>query len=87
MFLGVVLNRREINTLLGELESTPVVTPDEGLHMVERRKLSGRGCGFVDMSLLASALLSDQVQIWTADKRLELMASELNRAYRAALHS
>ena len=87
MFFGTVPNRREINTLLGELESTSVATPDEVLHMVERHKLSGRGCGFVDLSLLASALLSDQVQIWTADKRLALMASELNRAYRAALHA
>lgn len=84
---GTSPNRRDIIAMLGELESTPVATPDEVLQMVERRKLSGRGCGFVDMSLLASALLSDQVQIWTADKRLELMASELNRAYRAALHS
>jgi hypothetical protein len=87
VFFGTVPNRREINTLLGELESTPVATPDEVLHLVERHKLSGRGCGFVDMSLLASALLSDQVHIWTVDKRLELMTSELNRAYRAALHS
>jgi len=84
---GTPPNRRDIIAMLGELESTPVATPDEVLHMVERHKLSGRGCGFVDMSLLASALLSDQVQIWTADKRLELMASELNRAYRVALHS
>lgn len=84
---GTPPNRRDIIALLGELESTPVATPDEVLHMVERHKLSGRGYGFVDMSLLASALLSDQVQIWTADKRLELLASELNRAYRAALHS
>lgn len=84
---GTPPNRRDIIAMLGELESTPVATPDEVLQMVDRRNLSGRGCGFVDMSLLASALLSDQVHIWTADKRLELMVSELNRAYRAALHS
>ena len=76
VFFGAVSNLRDI-----------IATPDEVLHMVAHHKLSGRGCGFVDMSLLASALLSDQIQIWTTDKRLELLASELNRAYRAALHS
>lgn len=54
---------------------------------MERRNLYGRGCEFVDMSLLASTLLSDKALIWSIDKRLELMASELNRAYRPALHS
>ena len=39
------------------------------------------------MSLLASALLSDQTLIWTLNKRLESVAAGLNRAYCAALHS
>ena len=73
-------NRRAIITLLGELESTPVAMPDEVLEMTERRNLYGRGGGFVDMSLLAATPLSEQALIWTMDKRLELIASELNRA-------
>lgn len=84
---GTPPNRRTIVAMLGELDHTPVATPDEVLEMIERRNLHGRGCGFVDMSLLASALLRDKTLIWTLDKRLELMAGELNRAYHPALHS
>jgi predicted nucleic acid-binding protein len=84
---GTPPNRRAIIAMLAELESTPVAAPDEILELIERRNLYGLGCGFVDMSLLASALLSDQTLIWTLDKRLEAMAAGLNRAYRAALHS
>jgi predicted nucleic acid-binding protein len=84
---GTPPNRWAIITMLGELESSPVATPNEVLEMTERRNLYGRGCGFVDMSLLAAILLSEEGLIWTMDKRLELIASELNRAYRPALHS
>jgi predicted nucleic acid-binding protein len=84
---GTPPNRRAIITLLAELESVPVATPDEVLEMTERRNLYGRGCGFVDMSLLAATLLSKDALIWTMDKRLDSMASELNRVYRTALHS
>ena len=84
---GTPPNRRAIITLLAELESVPVATPDEVLEMTERRNLYGRGCGFVDMSLLAATLLSENALIWTLDKRLDAVASELKRAYRTALHS
>jgi hypothetical protein len=46
-----------------------------------------KGCGFVDMSLLAGALLSERTLIWTLDKKFELLAVELNKAYRPKLHS
>ena len=84
---GTPPNRRAIITLLAELESVPVATPDEVLEMTERRNLYGRGCGFVDMSLIAATLLSENALIWTLDKRLDAVASELKRAYRTALHS
>lgn len=84
---GTPPNRRAIITLLAELESVPVATPDEVLEMTERRNLYGRGCGFVDMSLIAATLLSENALIWTLDKRLDAVASELKRVYRTALHS
>ena len=84
---GTPPHRRAIIAMMAELESTPLATPDDILELIERRSLYGRGCGFVDMSLLASALLSDQTLIWTLDKRLETVAAGLNRAYRTALHS
>ncbi len=84
---GTPPSRRAIIAMLADLESTPVATPDELLALMERRNLYGRGCGFVDLSLLASVLLCDQTLVWTLDKRLESVATELNRAYRPALHA
>ena len=84
---GTPPNRRAIISLLAELESAPVATQTELLAMVEIQRLYGRGCGLVDMSLLAAALLSNRALLWTMDKRLDQVASELNKAYRSALHS
>jgi predicted nucleic acid-binding protein len=79
--------RRAIIAMLAELESTPVATQSELLALVEQRQLYGRGCGLVDVGLLASVLLADKAVLWTLDKRLEQIASEANRVYRPTLHS
>ena len=84
---GTPPSRKAIIGMLAELESAPVATQDELLAMLDTRQLYGRGCGFVDMSLLASTMLSEKARIWTIDKRFELVAAELNRAYRSAFHS
>ncbi|MEI7535986.1 MAG: PIN domain-containing protein [Comamonadaceae bacterium] len=84
---GTPPNRRVIIDLLAELDSAPVATPEEFLAMMDLRQLHGRGCGFVDMSLLASALLSETALIWTLDKKFEALALESNRLYRPKLHS
>ena len=68
---GTPPNRRAIISLLAELESAPVATQTELLTMVESQRLYGRGCGLVDMSLLAAALLSNRALLWTMDKRSE----------------
>ena len=84
---GTPPTRKAVIGLLSALESAPVATQEELLSMMDVRQLYGRGCGFVDMSLLASALLSEKTLIWTLDKRLELLATESSKGYRPALHS
>lgn len=84
---GTPPRRSEIIDMLAELESGHVATPDELLALLQRKALFGRGCGFVDVSLLACALLSDQTLLWTSDKPLAAVATELGRAYRPALAS
>ena len=79
--------RKAIIGMLSELESAPVAAQDEFLAMVDTRQLYGRGCGYVDMCLLASALLSERTFIWTLDKRFELLVTESNRAHHPKLHS
>ena len=84
---GTPPGRKAIIGMLAELESAPVATQEELLAMMDARQIYGRGCGFVDMSLLAGALLSEKTLIWTLDKKFELLAVELNKAYRPQLHS
>ena len=81
---GTPPNRRSIIAMLGELESSPVATHDELLALVERRCLYGRGCGLVDLALIASALMHRDTRIWTLDRRLDAAAQECAVAYTAA---
>lgn len=78
---GTPPSRSAIVSMMTRLDSVPVANQAELLAFIERRRLFGRGCGFVDVSLLASALLSDQARIWTHDRRLVVLANELGRAY------
>lgn len=79
---GIRPQRQPIIGMLGELETSPVATPVELLTLLERQAIFGRGCGFVGLSLLASALLGQQTLLWTLDKRLNAIAQELGLAYR-----
>src|ERR1700692_232875 len=54
---GDLRNRRVIVALLRRLPEVPRTTDDEALAFIERRSLSGRGIGFVDVHLLASIVL------------------------------
>jgi predicted nucleic acid-binding protein len=74
---GILNRRAEILTLLRELPPAPVATDDEALEFIERRGLMGRGIGYVDIHLLASVALAGDARLWTRDKRLAAVASEL----------
>jgi hypothetical protein len=78
---GTPPKRRMVIDLLKQLPHLPVAAPDELLELLERRSLAGRGCGFVDVSLLASALISNDTLLWSFDKRLHALAAELGRAW------
>ncbi len=49
---------------------------------VRSRRLHGKGIGWIDAHLLASALVAD-AYLWTADKHLAGLAGELGIAYRS----
>jgi predicted nucleic acid-binding protein len=66
---GNLTNRAEILKLLTSLPSVRVATHAEALHLVEAHRLHGRGLGWIDVHLLASALLS-QAALWTRDRSL-----------------
>lgn len=58
----------------------------EVMDFIEREKLYGLGCGLVDMSLLASTLITPGTQLWTLDKRLADMAERFGAAYQTPVH-
>jgi hypothetical protein len=58
----------------------------EILGFIERHRLHGRGCGLVDIGLLAAVRLDErQTRLWTLDRRLGVLAEELGCRYRPAL--
>ncbi len=74
---GHLRNRVEVLSLLGELPRLPVATDTEVLGFIERRKLMGRGVGYIDVHILASTVLSGSARLWTRDKRLAAVAADL----------
>jgi predicted nucleic acid-binding protein len=51
------------------------------VEFVRGRRLHGRGLGWIDIHLLASALVG-RFRLWTADARFAAMAQELGVAHR-----
>jgi predicted nucleic acid-binding protein len=77
---GNLSNRKEILSLLQALPQTEKASDDEILFYIEKNSLSGKGLGLIDVHLLASAQLSDNL-FWTNDRRLHETAKKLNLAY------
>jgi hypothetical protein len=46
----------------------------------------GLGCGLVDISLLASTLITPDTLLWTQDKRLALLAMRFGVGFAAPRH-
>lgn len=71
---------------IGLLQPCNQASLSEVMEFIEREKLYGLGCGLVDMTLLASTLITPGAEIWTLDKRLEELAGRFGVAHRPALH-
>lgn len=77
LVLGNLKNR---SFFLKMLERLMIVrnVDDQGVrHLVEERRLWGRGLSAVDVALLASAVVSPGVSLWTRDKRLRQAARDV----------
>ncbi|MBT9147980.1 MAG: Ribonuclease VapC32 [Syntrophomonadaceae bacterium] len=81
---GNIKNRNEILTLLQSLPMAVSADYDEVLQFIENNALMGRGLGYIDVHLLASAALTD-VTIWTLDKKLKLVSSAISIDYRSQM--
>ena len=76
---GGLRQRREILSLLASLPHAPLVDHAEALGFLESQALFGRGLGWVDVHLLASARLA-RIDVWTFDRRLVSAARGLRLA-------
>lgn len=77
---GNLKNRSEILSLFQALPMAVQAGHEEVMELIERHRLMGKGLGYIDVHLLASAVLSD-VSLWTFDRRLIEAASKLNKQY------
>ena len=77
---GNIKNRAAILSLLQVLPMAVQVENEEVLQFIEANSLMGKGLGYVDMHLSASAVLSG-VPIWTLDKNLARVIEKLNIGY------
>ena len=77
---GNLKNRAEILSFLYTLPMAIHAEHEEVMNFIESHLLMGKGLGYIDMHLLASALLT-KVPMWTLDKRLNEASSVLGLAY------
>ena len=77
---GNIKNRKEFLSLIQTLPMVQSINEKEFLYFVEQNNLIGKGVGFVDVHLLASARLSE-ISLWSFDKKLDRIASYLDINY------
>ncbi len=73
---GNLKNRSQILSLLAKLPLARFADHEEVMHLIEKYHLMGKGLGYIDVHLLASALLTN-ISLWTHDKRLTLASTAL----------
>ncbi len=79
---GNLNNRNEILSLLSSLPRCSPASHEEVLFFIESKGLMGRGVGYIDNALLTAAVMND-LTIWTRDKRLLTLATELGCVFQA----
>ena len=80
---GNLKARARVIDLLQSMAQLAMAADDEVLHFIETRKLMGRGIGYVDAHLLAAVTIGSAL-LWTRDKRLREIATELGVAFNEA---
>jgi len=81
LLIGDAGGRHQLLNDYEQMHQAPVVAHDEVVAFVQSRRLYGRGVGWIDAHLLASALVG-RLKLWTMDARLAAVAEELGIGYR-----
>jgi len=76
--LGSLADRATVLNLLANLPSATNASHAEVLGFIDSHSLFSRGLSLVDVHLLASTRLTLGARLWTRDKRLLMVARELD---------
>lgn len=71
---------------LADLRPVQQASLREVMEFIEREKIYGIGCGLIDLILLASALMTPSIELWTLDKRLSKLAQRFGVLHEPTLH-
>lgn len=84
--LGSLRQRDVIIESLLALPHATIASDEEVMHLIAQHRLPGRGIGWIDAHLLASARLMPGAKLWTHDKRLSALAQMLGVAASPSRH-
>lgn len=76
LLIGDAGGRQRLLADYALMHQAPVIPHAEVVEFTRQRRLHGRGIGWLDAHLLASALVG-RLALWTADARLAAVANEL----------
>lgn len=82
LLIGARGGRAKLLDAYGKMHWAGLVPHEEVVGFVRDRALQGRGVGWVDVHLLASAIVGG-FRLWTADSALATLAEELEVAHPA----
>jgi hypothetical protein len=77
---GNLTRRSRVLSDLRKLSAAAEADPEDTLFVIESRRLWGKGIGWTDAQLIASALLTS-CSLWSHDKQLQKVAAGLGIAY------
>ena len=80
LLIGDKGGRMRLLTDYEQMHQAPVVLHGDVVAFVRDRRLHGRGIGWIDAHLLASALVG-RLKLWTIDPALATVAKELRISY------
>lgn len=80
LLIGDKGGRSQLLTDYEQMYQAPVVPHSDVVAFVRDRRLHGRGIGWIDAHLLASALVG-RLRLWTTDPALAMLAEELGINY------
>ncbi len=82
LLIGDRRGRRKLLAVYEQMHQASMVPHRDVVAFVRDRNLYGRGVGWIDVHLLASAIVG-RLHLWTADPRFSVVAIELGVAYDA----